>query len=222
MSADLTPYLNLVTSEYADQPDFIAFISIFLQGMADAKAVAASMPGLFDLDVAVGDQLDKTGQWIGQSRELLEPLTGVYFSWGTAGVGWGEGTWKGPFDPSSGLVSLPDDSYRVLLKAVVAANNWDGTIPGAYAAYNLLTDALGGQILIFDNGDMTMTIGYVGTSLNAVVLAMLVNGLLDLKPATVAVTGYVTPSIPMTPFFGFGLENGAISGFGVGAWAETL
>src|ERR1039458_1627914 len=132
---DPTYYLRLVTSEHIDKPNFIATLTAVLQPLADVQVRLAGMPGIFDLDVAVGDQEDKTGQWVGISRELQEPLTGVYFSLDTVGLGFDQGTWKGPFDPSTYLTALPDDAYRLLLRAKILNNKWDGTIPGAYAAW---------------------------------------------------------------------------------------
>src|ERR1700748_1781388 len=95
--ASLDYYLSLITSEYRYQPKFRAWISVLLQGLVDAQNVVASFPALFDLDVAVGDQLDKLGEWIGVGREItvVEP---TWFSWGVAGLGWGQGRWQSPFD----------------------------------------------------------------------------------------------------------------------------
>jgi hypothetical protein len=222
MSADVSNYLGLVTSKHSDKPNFLATVAISVQGYADTQAVLNSLPAAYDVDEAVGAQLDAVGLRVGASRELQVPLEGVYFSFGIAGLGWGQGAWKGPFDPSTGLVSLDDATFRILIKAVIAANQWDGTIPGAYMVYADLFTALGAQILIFDHQDMTMTIGYVGPAPNAVVKALLVGGYLSLKPATVGITGYVTPSVPGAPFFGFGADNATIGGFGSGAWATPV
>jgi Protein of unknown function (DUF2612) len=217
VSGDIQPFLDLVTSEHASRPNFLAFISIFLQGQADAALVANTLPSLFDLDFAVGVQLDATGQWIGRTRYLPEPVQ-VYFSWNVAGLGWGQGIWKGPDDPVSGLVRLNDTAYRTLLYAVSAANQWDGTIPGAYAALNILFQPLGYTFLIQDNGNMSMLFALMGPPLDALITALFVTGQLDLKPATVTLH-HVVQSIPgATPFFGWGLQNASIGGWGRGAW----
>lgn len=218
MSADISNYVGLITPQHADKPKFIATITVGAQPVADAQALLNSMVGLFDVDAATGAQLDAVGVRVGASRLLSEPLTGVYFSFDMSGVGFDQGSWLGPFDPTSGLVALPDDTFRVLIKAVIAANQWDGTIPGAYAVYAELFTALGGQIVIFDNQDMSITIGYMGPSLTAVVLALLTGGYLSLRAAGVSITGYVTPSIIDTPFFGFDAQNDVIAGFDTGSW----
>jgi hypothetical protein len=222
MSGDITPYLDLITSEHRDKPRFIATISATLQPMADAQAVLATIPGLFDLDVAVGSQLDEVGEWVGQTRYLSTPLTGVYFSFDTAGLGFDQGVWQGPFDPSTGVVALQDEPYRTLLRAVIAANHWDGTIPSAYAAWNIIFAGTGYSILIQDFGDMTMLFGLIGPTLDSVTKALLTGGYLTLKPSGVKIAGYVIPSVEGAPLFGFDVDNPTISGFDTGAWSTNL
>src|ERR1700761_2587677 len=117
MAFDVSKYLDLVTSEHADKPNFNAMIAVLTQPFVDMQNLMASMPGLFDLDTAIGAQLDRVGLWVGISRVLKIPLQGVYFSFDTEGLGWDQGTWKGPFDPADQLVSLGDEPYRRLLRA---------------------------------------------------------------------------------------------------------
>lgn len=223
MSADITKYTGLITSEHNQKPNLIATVSLLVQGLADTAVVLATIPELYDLDVAVGGQEDTVGQWVGRTRFLTEPLAGVYFSLDTAGLGFDHGVWLGPFDPITGLVALFDEAYRVLLKATVAANQWDGTIPGAYAAWDVLFAGDDFTLLIFDHGDMSMTVGFVGTAPDLVTLGLLETGqLLKLKPAGVRIDYYVLPSVPDAPFFGFDLENSVISGFDVGAWGTLI
>lgn len=216
------PYLDLVTNQHRDKSAFIETLTVILRPIAANAAVLETVPGLFDIDNAVGQQLDVVGEWVGRSRALRVPLTDVYFSFGTAGLGFGEGTWKGAFDPDTGLVSLPDDTYRVLLKATIAANQWDGSIPGAYEAWATLFSGSGTSILIQDYGNMSMLFGLVGPTPDAVSLALLTGGYLALKPAGVRITSYVIPSSPGTPLFGFGVDTETVAGFGTGSWATSL
>ena len=218
MSAALTDYTSLITSEHQSAPKFMAMVSLFAQWAVDRRNMLASIPTLYDIDSAVGQQLDRVGEWVGISRNLSLPLTGVYFSLDTTGLGFDQGTWLGPFDPTTGLVSLPDDQYRILLYATIAANNWDGTVPGAYAAWNTVFQPLGYSILISDNQDMTMSVVLVGPSPDAVTLALFTGGYLNLRPAGVGITNYYLPSVPESPVFGFDVETAAISGFDVGGW----
>lgn len=222
MTVQLSQYTSLITSEHNEKPRFMAMVSLLGQWAVDRRNMLASIPGLFDIDDAVGQQLDWVGQWVGVSRNLSLPLTGVYFSFDTAGLGFDQGTWLGPFDPTTGLVSLPDNAYRTLLYAVIAANNWDGMVPGAYTAWNTIFEPLGYSILIEDGQDMTMTVALIGPTPDAVTLALFTGGYLNLRPAGVGITFYYTQSVPDVPIFGFDAENSSISGFDVGAWAVSV
>lgn len=218
MSGDPTPYLALITSEHASKPNFVAAVTTAIQPFADLLAALQSVPGLYDLDVAAGQQLDVDGQWIGRTRNLAVPLTNVYFSFDTAGLGFDQGAWFAPFDPTTGLVSLADPQYRTLLYAVAIANQWDGTVTGAYNAWAQLFGTLGFSVLIQDAAPMVIYYALLGPVPDAVTLALFTTGELDLKPAGVLIADYVTPTIGSTPFFGFDAENSSISGFDAGAW----
>jgi hypothetical protein len=92
----------------------------------------------FDIDNAAGVQLDLIGGIVGR-RRLLD------------------------FQPQDGSsANLDDEMYRILLKAKISQNHWDGTIPGMYELWeNLFPDY---EIFIKDNMNMTMTAylaGYV-------------------------------------------------------------
>jgi len=222
MTVELSQYTSLITSEHNQRPKFMAMVSLLAQWAVDRQNMLASIPALYDIDQAVATQLDAVGEWVGASRNLSEPLTGVYFSFDEVGLGFDEGVWLGPFDPTSGLVALPDPQYRILLYATIAANTWDGTVPGAYAAWNTIFEPLGYSILIQDNQDMTMDIVLVGPTPDAVTLALFLGGYLNLIPAGVGVGYYFTQSVPGVPVFGFDAENSSISGFDVGAWASVI
>ena len=217
MSGNITPYLNLIPSNNAADSVFMATVALSVQPFADTLAVLSTFATLWDVNTAVGTQLDTLGEWVGQSRDLEVPLTGVYFSFDTAGVGFDQGTWFNAFDPTTELDVLPDDSYRVLLQAKIANNSWNGTIPGAYKVLSLVFP--GDQVIVQDNQDMTIYLGVVGpVPLNAVTNALLMGGYLDVKAMGVAIRYYVTPSVQSAPIFGFDVENSEISGFDVGAW----
>jgi hypothetical protein len=220
--AALTDYTSLITSEHQSAPKFMAMVSLLAQWAVDRRNLLSSIPGLYDIDNAVGQQLDRVGEWVGVSRNLSLPLTGVYFSLDTDGVGFDQGTWLGPYDPTTGLVALPDDQYRILLYATIAANTWDGTVPGAYNAWSTIFQPMGYSILITDNQDMTMNVVLVGPTPDAVTLALFTGGYLNLRPAGVGITNYYLPSVPDAPVFGLDVENSAIAGFDTGGWVTAL
>ncbi|QGA37595.1 DUF2612 domain-containing protein [Burkholderia glumae] len=217
--ADLNDYTSLITSEHQPKPRFMALVGALVSPLVDQMNVVASMPALFDLDNAVGDQLDKVGEWVGLSRQVSTPLIGVYFSFDVADLGFDQGTWKGPFDPDTGLVSLDDETYRMTLRAKIAANHWDGTPDKAADILDLLAPP-GTNVFIEDPCDMSITIGVSGKQPTAIYIALLKTGLLSLKPETVHIN-YAITSVDGDPIFGFDLENEYVSGFDVGAWSGT-
>lgn len=221
MTADVAAYTGLITSEHADKPNFVATVSASVQPFADILAMLNGMPAAFDIDSAVGAQLDIVGQWVGVTRYVRSPLTGVYFGFDSNDVGWDRGVWFSDGEPLTGLARLPDDIYLLLLKAKIAANQWDGTVPGAYAAWDALFAPYGFQILIQDHGDMTMTLALGGISNSPAFLELFVGGYLDLRPASVMIDGYIIPSAN-APFFGFDAENSGVSGWDVGSWGIAV
>ena len=222
MSGSTAPYLALITSEHALAPNFVSVINTLTQGSADEQVVLQAMPQGYDLDTAVGVQLDSVGLWIGKTRAVSEPITDVYFAFDTVGLGFDQGTWFGPFNPISEIVLLPDDAFRTLLRASAAANAWNGSIPDAYRVWDIFFAGTGFTIGIVDNQDMTMDLVLFGPAPDALTLALLEGGYLNLVPAGVGVAHYIIPSVPDSPLFGFGLDNSAIAGFGTGVWADYL
>lgn len=217
---DVSKYTNLITSEHADKPKFVAMVAALCQPMVDIQNLCEQVPALYDIETAIGVQLDFIGQWVGISRALPEQLTGVYFSFDTPGLGFDQGVWEGPFNPSTYLVFLPDDHYRLLLNARILNNQWDGSTDHAYTIAQTVFNPLGYELIIQDNADLTMSLGIVGvtTAPTALIQAMLTQGVLDIKPATVGIRTYFYPSIP-GPIFAFDITNGYFGGFDQSGWA---
>jgi hypothetical protein len=219
-SGDVTKYLGLITSEHNQRPKFMAMMENNAQPYADNVQVSSSMFALFDVDFAIGSQLDIVGQWIGVTRDISVPLTGVYFTLDSTTLGFDSGTWFNEFNPITGVTRLSDEAYRTLLRARIANNQWDGTIPGAYAIWDSAFSGTGIGILIQDLDTMHIIYAMTGPVPDAVTLALFTGGYLNLKPAGVIVDGYITPTVDGAPYFGFDAENTGISGFDVGAWGK--
>jgi hypothetical protein len=73
----LTYYLGLFTSEYQNSANLKAFATRLIQPFLDATACADSISEAFNLDTAVGVQLDALGTVIGISRTLPFTPLGV-------------------------------------------------------------------------------------------------------------------------------------------------
>jgi len=95
-------YLNLITSEHRQKPKYVAMAEFTAEVYVHIQDVLTSMIPKFDVDTAVGDQLDIIGIWVGVSRNVRIPISGVYFSWdGDYTVGWDFGVWQPNLTPST-------------------------------------------------------------------------------------------------------------------------
>jgi hypothetical protein len=215
----LESYLNLITSAYRDKPIFVATISIGLEIQTHLQQLLDSMVPIFDLDVAVGEQLDVIGKWVGVSRNVRVPIDGVYFTWdGDYTLGWDYGTWQPANQPSSVTV-LPDDAYRTLIRANIAANRWDGTTDGAYTIWDAVFPTI--TILIQDNQNMTYDLAIIGGIIDSLSLALITGGYIPLKPEGVRIAAYYV-SVDDGPVFAWDLDAPLLKGWDEGSWVREL
>lgn len=215
--ADVNTYLALITSLHRGKPKFSAMIKALVEPIVAQQAFMEHLPLDFDLDQAIGVQLDQVGEWVGRKRFVEVPVANVWFSFDTEFRGFDQGVWYQPqYDTPGGITRLDDDTYRTLLRAKIAANNWDGTLPSAKAALEILFPGGETTILIIDNQDMTITFGVAGVIPSALFVALLSQGYLPLKPEGVRADYRITTVTG--PLFGFDVENEFIAGFDTGAW----
>lgn len=215
----LQDYLALIPSANAVQPKFEAFITALCQPGADIQQALLAARDAFNILSAVGVQLDQVGEWVGRSRSILVPITGVFFSLDDATLGLDYGIWYTNYD-TNGLVSLDDTTYRRLLQATIIAAHWDGTITKAASAYAILTGDMT-SVFIVDNQDMSMTVALAGNLPPPLILSLILGGYVPLKPSGVLVN-YVVTSVSGSPIFGLDVENEYVSGLDVGAWGTFV
>lgn len=216
-------YLNRITSEHNQKPKFMASVAALVQPLADLSDAENSFSWSFDLDFAVGAQLDVIGQWVGRPRALVVPILGVYFSFDDSTLGFDRGVWKGPFDPESGITHLSDEPYRVLLRAKIALNSWDGTIPQSNAIWNKIFSGTGIKVYTIDYGDMSMGTVLGGTTApDALTRALFSQSYLQLKPEGVLHRGTSYITVLGAPAFGFDAQTAAVGGFDRGAWVAPI
>ncbi|WP_051925692.1 DUF2612 domain-containing protein [Brevibacillus borstelensis] len=147
----IEPYVNLVTSQHYNKPKFMSWLTAVLEKVDDVMKV--NIPSAFDVNKAVGVQLDTVGELVGRSRYL-------------------------PFQLADGSSPVLDDAnYRIALKAKIAQNQWDGTIPQIYEVWDSLFPEA--QLIIKDNQDMTMDAN--------------IRGDLGLQSVELITVGYIIP-----------------------------
>lgn len=153
-------YLNSVTSQHRDKKKFIAWLSSSLTIIDHAYIMTKNIDNDFDLDNALGVQLDMLGQSIGRKRMLtFQPLN--------------------DHNPV-----MDDETYRLVLKAKVAMNNWDGKTESAYGIWDNTFKDIGLQIQ--DNQDMSMT-AYVTGYVNQIRQDLIQHGYIVPKPEGVKI-----------------------------------
>lgn len=170
----MSKYTDLITNYHATKPKFVEHIDLVTRPLAETSAAMKGLINAFDIDHAAGVQLDILGQWIGLSRVVSQPISGVYFSWDTDGLGYDQGVWQGPYDPDSGYTSLSDETYRIVLKTKTAINNWDGRNDSLAPILDAALDGSGLKMQIVDNQDMTIGIWvFPETDISAVSLELI-------------------------------------------------
>ena len=129
---DISAYLDRITSQHKTKPKYMEFVTARLQPFIDLARCLESFDEAFDLETAVGVQLDTIAQYVGLSRLLT-------------------------FQPADGESPiLLDDMYRILLRAKISRNQWNGTSMGMYELWNNIFPEY--TLFIRDNQDMTMTV----------------------------------------------------------------
>jgi hypothetical protein len=212
--SDITAYTDLVPA--ANQtPNFLAALSACVQPLSDITAFLGSLNAAFDINEAVGVQLDTLGLLVGRNRSLLLPVSGIFFSLDTVGLGLDEGIWQ--VGSQTQIFALPDAQYRSVLLMKVANNSWNGSLPDAYSILNTVFAGTPYVPFIIDGGNKTLAIGLAGIPPDALTFAILTQGFFDLRPSGYQISDYITPSVA-GPFFGLDMETSLVSGFDVGAW----
>jgi len=174
----INKYLDSITSQHRDKPRFIGWLSANLTIIDNAYTALKSMDDNFDLDNAIGTQLDMLGIIIGRQRTLtFQPLNG--------------------FSPI-----MDDETYRLALKAKIAMNNWDGTIPQMYEIWN---DIFGADndldLQIQDNQDMSFN-AYITGYVDPLQQDLIQHGYVVPKPQGVKVNYIGKSEIDFTPYLG--------------------
>jgi hypothetical protein len=175
-------------------------MQVVLNVFQDINLCLASFVTAFNINYAVGAQLDLLGVIVGVNRTI-------------------------GFQPSNSVSPVLDDStYRVLLLAKMYQNHWNGRINSLYSIWKILFP--GGELIIHDNQNMTATIFLTGTftsilrdliagyALNGATSGTIKNGYIIPKPETVQYDF----EFGQLPAFGLGEDNEYVSGFGKGYW----
>lgn len=183
-------YTDLVTSEFEKSTKFMSYLETFLDMISPSVNNLKSFNELFVLDNLIGDRLDVVGSLIGIGREL-------------------------PIDDSNIPSILSDQTYRLVLKAKILKNHWDGTYEGLMNIINYLFPDV--PISIVDNQDMSYNVIIISSDIDDEIYSLISNGYIFPKPAGVRVNYLVYENIA----FGWDSDTELIKGWDLGTWGDN-
>lgn len=188
---DIQRYLNMVTSQHQNKPKLTAWLSAQLSSIDDVSSLADVFNDSFDLELAAGSQLDILGIILGIDRMVK-------------------------FQPTGGASPLLDDiMYRLILKAKILQNQWDGTVGQLYEMWSkVFTNAI---FILQDGQNMAISVLVIGLS-SQMEKDLTTNGYILPKPQGVSVSF----SYSDNPFFAYGLDTTDFKGYSAGYWAQML
>lgn len=162
MSHPIEYYQGLITSQYNNSVRFKAWLDVNLIKLNANSKVTDMLDSKFDIDTAIGKQLDILGELLGQPRSVR-------------------------FQPTDGTSpTLTDSVYRLVLKSKILLNQWDGMLSSIADEWGLLFPS--STFIVRDNQDMSMDIIIsVTTPLER---DLLENGYIVPKPQGVRVNYY--------------------------------
>ena len=170
-------YLDLITSEHANKPKYMAWIEVLLTPFIDAINLNKSIKSAFFINNATGVQLDTIGKWLNLPRQV-------------------------DFQPTDGSSSiLSDKYYRIALKAKIVKNLWKGTVEDFYNMWQILFNGEDLQIYLADNQTMDyVVVTWNSTTQDSMISDLLSHGYIIPKPAGL---GILYNDVDPDEIFGF-------------------
>ena len=184
---DVIQYMNVVTSEHRLKPKYMDLVKTVLTPLIDMSKCLSDFNYYFDINFATGDQLDFIGSIVGTDRYV-------------------------DFVLDNGTQRLDDEDYRVLIKAKIAKNHWNGTTESIFDIWNSLFPDV--ALNIIDNMDMTCLVFVSSSVLTQNQISMFFADLLVPRPVGVQYFYYFAEGA----FFSFDLDSTWFKGWGEGHW----
>ena len=181
-------FLKLPTWQHR-RPKFLRILRFVIDPLVDVMNVNHMVSTRhYNIDTSPGQELDRLGIWIGENRQIFPPINDAWFTWDDKKhTGWNRAYWRDANNPQSGMFELPDPIFRLLLKAKIIANHWDGSIPQLYDIWFTMFGGTFG-LAVVDNLNMTM-FAYIAAKENDSVLhAILRDEKLPIHPTGVRTT----------------------------------
>lgn len=186
-------YLSLIPAQHRKAVGFMTWIDTLLSLSDPVYKVGVFLDAFFDIDNAIGGQLDILGTILGVSRVLN-------------------------YEPPQGLSPvLTDELYRLILKCKIVKNHWDGKEETLYRLWATIFDT---PIIIQDNQDMSFDAVIVSPVTSMIrVRELAEHGYIVPKPEGVRIKfAYLEKG----PIFAYDSDTSMLKGYNLEAqWVET-
>jgi hypothetical protein len=210
-------YTDLIAGHHVGKARYTSWVFTLTEPLRIARERLAAMREDFDVDTAIGAQLDAVGVRVGVSRNLPMTLTDVYFALDDVdGIGLDLGVWKGVYDPVDGTTTLGDETYRAVIKAKIAQNHWDGTRGSLPDFLGEVLGQFGQPAKVLDLEDLDTM--HVVLHLTKDTTPPIVWELFSRRIIDVTAAGVSVDLVDNNPWFGFDYETASVKGLDESEW----
>lgn len=183
-------YVNLLIIQYRNKAKARATIDLFVR---PAFENLFGINEAFDIDTAIGNQLDILGRWVGVSRMVVGvDLAKIYYelsdydALSDVGMSTYDNSVSAIFktyrSTEESIYTLTDDQFRTLIKLKILTNHTNST---SQSIDTLIFDFFSTDVIIYDNYDMT--VDYVITKNRSVIFEVARNDGYIPKPMGVGI-----------------------------------
>ena len=215
--SDRNEYTDLIAGYHVGKEKYQQWIFELTEPLRLARERLAQMQSDFDVDKAVGVQLDALGVRVGVSRNIPMVLRNVYFALDNLdGVGLDRGVWKGRYDPADGTTTLDDETYRSVIKSKILQNHWNGTRETLPDFLSNVLSFFGCPAKVLDLEDMQTM--HVVLHLTREETPPIVWELFSRRIIDVTAAGVSIDIVDNVHWFALDYETDSLSGFDKGNW----
>lgn len=179
-----------IYAQYRDKPKAVAWYAIARELGGSIEAAAEAVRKSYDIDTAVGEQLNVIGRIVVAPRSFVGsiPMSPGLFDL-TDGDEFGddEAMFSALTIDQDGQLS--DELYRLVIRSKIIKNNGDATIENILDGMNFLLPSAD-VLRVTDGEDMSFSIEFYGQITNLERFALLNAGLVP-KPQTVKFNGFL-------------------------------
>lgn len=196
MSDFVDSYSKLLIYQYQDKPKAKAHIQSIIENYEEVYKVLNQLLTIYDIDLAVGKQLDTLGKILGISRKVPFAIAKKYFGFDDNLNSFPMGDlsqsvltypFKDLVEPDYTSGELSDNQYRLFLKAKAIKNNVKAFMIDSeenLSLQNAIDFLFDNKAYLVDNKDMTLSV-YIDNSYDFTLLQYIKQ--LDLIPRPQAV-----------------------------------